>query len=615
MNGTLIRKEISEHGLATAALLAFLGFCSLLISVYVWLLEAGSILDGHRLFMACFVVLAAFFVTGRLVAREYRGQTQLFLEALPVTRPAMISVKLGLGWLVLSAVSLLNLFWLAFWGSSHEPITSQFLTILTLRTLGFVSFVYLATFMMSMLGRYKIPLYLIFLITLTVFLRITGFELDRFGPVGLIWDRMEYEHELVPWHQLGTTGAICIGLVVLIYGLALVREGALAGMLAEKMSQREKMFITACIMASLTATTLADKFAAPEPFELFDMQVAQVGSAQVATSTTTELSQYLAEQLNEVVEYLHIEHPPKVWVTDRKDLDVHRFERAELKDHRSLLLRANIQHSQFDRQALAAFMIHEFLDVHTQGRVKTEAKMWYWDGFGQYWMNRSSLGKDDNQISLRAAVAFHDQPLTEEQIVKWRQYRRAVGDDLAQATAAVGLDCLKRQCGDEAAQSLLVKLFQGNVGNDLRATWFEMRNSNSRLFSRLTSSTYRQFMQSWRSELTAKTEAQRTMIAALPKPDGKLELVQGESVSQLHYALDESKATAPPVALLYVRLKPFEVEPPPYEIQRVDINVDSPSGEVDELLERGTAVLATLRLFDEQLGCERISGWKVFKVQ
>ncbi len=39
---TLIRKEFSEHGLLIGVLLTFLGCCSLLLSLYVWLVESGA---------------------------------------------------------------------------------------------------------------------------------------------------------------------------------------------------------------------------------------------------------------------------------------------------------------------------------------------------------------------------------------------------------------------------------------------------------------------------------------------------------------------------------------------------------------------------------------------
>ncbi len=619
MMRTLIGKEISEHWIPTCVLLAFLGFFSLLISAYVWLLEAGSILDGHRLFLSVFAALAALFLTQRLVTREYRAQTQLFLEALPVTRPAMITVKLLLGWSLLTIVSLVNLYWLAFLGSDDEPITLHFLVLLTLRTVGFVSFVYLITFVMSMLGRYKIPLYLAFFITLMVFLNTSGFELSRFGPIGLIWDRMEYENELVPWGQLQITLAACAGLLGLVYALALVREGALAGMLAEKMSQREKLFITACLLGGSGAITLAEKLATPEPFTLYDMHVAEVGRVQVATSTTEELSFYLAEQLEAVCEYLHIDHAPKVWVNDRKDLDVQRYERAELVDHRSLLLRANVEHPKFDRQAFAAFMIHEFLDVYTQGRMKTEAKMWYWDGFGLYWMSLRPEAKTNQPVRLRAAVAFHDQPLTEEHVGQWRQYRRAVGEDLASAAAAVGIAKLVEKCGAEQSQNLLAKVFEGDVGEDLRATWFEMRYSNRRLFSKWAPISYDTFVKGWLEELNAEAQLKANEIEKLPRPSGTVEMLKGQQKTQLHYSVDGTEINngeqpKPSIALLYVRLKTFEVEPAPHEIQRVDIDEQSPSGDVDELFDRGEVVLATLRIFDQKLGCERISGWKVYRV-
>ncbi len=516
-------------------------------------------------------------MTHRLVTREYRGQTQLFLEALPVTRPAMITVKLVLGWLFLTGVSLWNLGWLAFWGSDTEPFTPWFLALLTLRTLGFVSFVFLATFVMSMLGRYQIPLYLALFLGTATYLMISGTEFQRFGPVGLIGDRMEFENEKLPWDQAKITLILCAGLLFLIYLLALVREGALAGMLAEKMSQREKVFISVCLLAGMASISLVEKFTPPEPFELFGMRVAEVGRVRVAVSKSQELADYLGKQLDEVCEYLQIETPPKIWVTERVDLDVHRFERAELSDRSSVLLRGNLLHPNFNREAFAAFMIHEFLDVHTEGRVKTEAKLWYWDGFGTYWVHRQAMDQADNLIALRAAVAYHDHPLSASQVQQWRYYRRAVGEDLAQATAAYGIACLMKQCGEESTRPLLTKLFEGNVGADFRATLFEWYHSNNRLFGKYTSHTYNTFIEGWIEALAQEANMQQPKIKSLTQPPGQLELIPLDGMLQLRCNLEDVGPNLKfPISILYVPLKPFQVEPAPHEIKRLDIPVPKP---------------------------------------
>jgi hypothetical protein len=99
MNRALLLKELSHHGPAVLWLAAStLAAISVLLSV-ANLMEGGSAYDGLRTFLRYFAPVLTAVLCHRLVVLEYQGQTQLFLEGLPLSRTRMLVVKylFGLG--------------------------------------------------------------------------------------------------------------------------------------------------------------------------------------------------------------------------------------------------------------------------------------------------------------------------------------------------------------------------------------------------------------------------------------------------------------------------------------------------------------------------------------
>ena len=124
---TLLRKEVRQHWLP---FLALAGLCLLALGGMVaWLMRASqvaSVFEPVRIFLMIGVPLAAAITCGRLVVAEYQAKTQLFLEALPVSRIHMVLVKFAFGLLALLAMVLTTLAVAAVAGRRQEAMTGQF---------------------------------------------------------------------------------------------------------------------------------------------------------------------------------------------------------------------------------------------------------------------------------------------------------------------------------------------------------------------------------------------------------------------------------------------------------------------------------------------------------
>lgn len=98
MSGTLPRKELRQHWWAflIVGVTSALG-CLMILGMTVTQGQAGSPFAGLSLFVMLNGTLAALVLCHRLVAVEYHAKTQLFLDALPVSRWRMVTIKYCLG--------------------------------------------------------------------------------------------------------------------------------------------------------------------------------------------------------------------------------------------------------------------------------------------------------------------------------------------------------------------------------------------------------------------------------------------------------------------------------------------------------------------------------------
>ncbi|MGZ3458778.1 MAG: hypothetical protein ACXU86_09750, partial [Archangium sp.] len=92
MSGALLRKEWREHRGSWLLLhVLFVLLLVLLLLAEAQYAEKGSLFELLRVPSVLLATAGALFVAHRLVVREYGQRTQLFLEALPLSRARILA--------------------------------------------------------------------------------------------------------------------------------------------------------------------------------------------------------------------------------------------------------------------------------------------------------------------------------------------------------------------------------------------------------------------------------------------------------------------------------------------------------------------------------------------
>src|SRR5688572_14199400 len=321
----LVRKELRQHRLP-------FGFLATILMVSAMAVLAGhyvrgqssSVFTGLSLFLQIALPAAAMLICGRVVVAEYRAKTQLFLEALPLQRWRMVAVKYVFGFIVLLTVVAAPVAaggWLL---SGHEAMTPQFAAILASRVIMTAWCWYAFFFTTGLLGRYRWPLLILIVFVAMGLDSMTVWEINRFGPFELLNDRFGAERDEFPIKAMGEVLAIAGGMTGLAFVLALVREGNVSALMAERMSHREKVLVAVVLLGAVAAFSLLEEQRRKPPYDLTGAAVAKGPGTLVKVAGPRRPAELLAKEVNaelaELRDYLGIDAFPTVLVTHRVDL-------------------------------------------------------------------------------------------------------------------------------------------------------------------------------------------------------------------------------------------------------------------------------------------------------
>ena len=622
MKLSLVRKELQEHavgflllGLSLAAVLALV-----VVGARVGHQERGP-LDALRSYVVLATLMGASVVNQLLITREYSGRTQLFLETLPIPRRTILLTKLGLGLaitlgtLVPAVAACAALAW------SPLAMDPRFLLILAARALAFGLFGYAFFFAFSFLGRYRFPCLILATVALAYVAEATDVVLERAGPFALLDGTFASERAVAPSEHLLWTLGLSAFLLAVGLLLGLQREGSVAALLAQSMSQREKAFVAVIIVSSMVAVAALEGRRQKEPFDLKDAVEVHGSGARVELSPASlpagrELAERVHGELVELTEYLGAPALPPVFLTARRDLDPFRFERGRVGEAEGLLVRLRYPAEPWSDEPLAAWVVREALATHTRGRALREPGRWLLDGIGLYWARRSAAGQplsSTPDLTLRALYGTPD-GVSKQTVDRWLRFREHVGEDVASAVAWSGLATLARQVGPERVQRLLRATLGARPDKDVRAVWSAWRSPFARTFERETGVGYDAFLTRWRADLEAERSLQAQRLARVPRLEGALRVAPlSGGTRRLSYASRISPPTADgtPVHFRYAQLPLFDTELAPDTIRSEDRFAPLPDDtELPGTWARGARLAWTVALRSEELGCEVISGWQ-----
>jgi hypothetical protein len=477
----------------------------------------GGGFDSVRLLLLFFFPLACLVLGQLLIASEFRQKTQLFLDGLPLPRWRMLAVKFGLGFLLMLLAAVMALAYVTWSARGTEAITLRFAALLLAKSSGWTAFLYTLCFAHAFLGRYRLFFGVAVLAGL-VYCSILDLPIAEFGPFALIDFRFAYERFTWPTTALAITAGFVLLLTAVGFSLGLVRDATVAALLAEKMSAREKVFLTLCSLVVLFVSgEVYDRRKTFTPVQMPGAAEARHGAVHVLASAAVDApsreetaalqrtADAVAAELGALTDYLGCNSYPPIFIVHRRDLAAKDLVHGDLKWEQGLLVRANLTAKDFKIDALQEWLLRESLGVHTSGLADRERNAWAFDAL-QWWWPRSQHG---TRTALDEAVQVeHATPtlpaFTPAEIRTWFSVRKTIGEDKADALAGSSLAVLAARHGLAGVQRFFTARFGGAEPNDVRAWWHDLIRPTPVRLRAATGVNEETVAADWRAAMTAR---------------------------------------------------------------------------------------------------------------
>ncbi len=575
---SLLAKELSHHKWALLGLLVLIAM-SFAVLVFKAFSNARTLtlFSASGGFLYVMIPLCAIVLGNRLVVSEYFGRTQLFVEALPIPRWQMVTVKYLIGLVFLQGMMGLNLFAVGILAARSEPVEFLFVGKLMLRAATFIYCIWSFLFLMGFLGRLRFPIYICCALALGYIESSTQLRIGEFGPFVLANpDRFGLERYDLPMVAMIQTLFVGTGILLLAYGVALIREGSIAEILAHRMSQREKAVVAVLMLSLVLALYVLDRRTEKAPFEFTETAVVRSDSLPIAIlyghSTRQEhalkLIKYLERVFGELKTTLRIEKLPPIRVAYFSTLDADVYQPGRIKDADGILVRANFTAKKWSDSDFTAYLVHQILSHTTKGRAVFEPKHWLLDGFSVWWateqLEQSRRLEARDKFMLRALFATRNLPLYIQQIEHWTLYQEKLGPRMSSAVAYSGIKYLEQTKGKAAVLELARAVLSRRPPRDARETIYEMFNSMSEIFSRSTGLKWTRFVADWSAWLQDRShirqELEQRLLDITPMNGiiwlEKTKLGIRDIVYQ--FQLPGSSNTDSTCSLVHVALSPYE---------------------------------------------------------
>ncbi|MEM1441240.1 MAG: hypothetical protein AAGF67_02790 [Verrucomicrobiota bacterium] len=504
MIGTLVRKEIQQHGVWLAILLP-ITLLVFLIIVFASLANGtgGGVFSGIGWGLNWFLIIPTYIVCHLLIASEFRSRSRIFLEGLPLSRLRLVVVKasfaLGLG--IALAVGAVLTGVMASAGS--EAISPKFLGILFSSASLWAVFLVSFSFFLSFLGRYKIFVIIAIFLGMAVITSNAPFPMSAFPPFGLI-HRFGFERDVWPLEDLWQTALISAGFLGAGFTIGLAREGSVAALLGEVMSYREKMLLGAGLAIVFFAISpflenKAEPFRIPgaveESFEGLDVFVSPEDIDR-PIDKEVELASFLAREIAKRRDWLGIpvDDFPDIYVVENTGLEEEMIDWERVDGDRVVLMYAGYREPDFSRAKLLAYTMSVALSVHTFGRADQEHRWWLVCGIEGLWEMEFA---DEEMVKKRERVALDtidEHGFSVERLMGRDLYADEAGWREADAVAWMSFRYLEETVGEEKVQELIRETVTRKVTRkDSRPSWREAIQNVPRVFRRTTGLSLEEF--------------------------------------------------------------------------------------------------------------------------
>jgi hypothetical protein len=610
----LLKKEAAQ---SWGALIALFVLMWLVVGVN-WLAVdhdavAPSPLEAVARGLMLYLPIAGLILGHRIVVLEYHGRTQRFLEALPIQRHHMVLAKYLFGLTVLFGLCLTAFAVSA--GFSGEA-TGRFLGLLALRYFAHSAALWSTLFAMGLLGRFRLAAYVALATALYLLDGVTPFELSRFGPVTLVDPMLlVYERTDFPARALLESAGVALGFLAVALGLALVREGTTAEVLARRASQREKSALALFVIASLVIASVVEAKKPKTPFAFSSSTV--VRGARSDTSIMYGLSELaphahkLAAELDTLVtrleQELGIDDYPPIRVAHSSVTAAREIRNKFLPDADGIFLEFDLGERAF-LVPLLYEAAHAGLIWTTDGQAAFEPQHWLLDGYSTF-VAAEQVPEVRERLWLAALVATRHAEIDAERLLAWEQILERLGEQLANALAFALVDELVTRHGRDTLRRLARTLLAQHSATALGA-WLERRREPPLVgLERIVGRPWQEVVEQWLAALERRRgePAWAARLSELTSPRAQLELNEDGAALSIDYEL-AGPASAEPreCALRHQALAPYDLSTGESSLEREEIEwaarVPRVSGRLRGRYGSGQRVLVALECWVPRLG-------------
>ncbi len=525
--------------------------------------------------LLAFIALAIGYL---LVTQEYYGGTQRFIEALPIRRGYMVSVKYSIGLLAVGLIAF------CVWGystnvaSAHEPIGLRFATIMATRLAAYIFVLWSCVFAFSLLGRWRIPLVGAAIMMVVFVNSQTSLELSRLGPFALI-DRELFSAERQQFPRAEIAASVMLGVLALSFAmlLARTRDGSYVESLAVPMSTRDRSFLFVIIVAGIGLIVWFDPATDEQDFAFTDSHVIVRGNLEVAylepqfEQDAIALADYLAKPLASLEALIPLGGEPfKTRISLSPVAKPWDFELQLGSRQQGIRVDANFERvPAWNRADFGMHLIHELLATASSSRLLLEPAHWLLDGFAAWWMEHGKqaappLEAPATDFFTLAMYAAEINNIDATMLRQWDTSADRLGDTLGLALAYSGWRVLEEVAGRETALRLAKAEFQCPFYGDLRDWWLDWRRPFPRRFESATGMPWPVFVSRWaaRIEQVASRTQNASVLAKLPRVEfSATGEVDGSNQRVLNFGLELAEAlpTAMSCVALHRKLPAYNI--------------------------------------------------------
>ncbi len=587
----LASKELRQH---LGLLLWILAFTALItwMLLQIQSLSGGglSYLSVTSIFANPVLVIIAFVLGQRVITAEYYGQTQRFIEALPIQRSDIHWVKYWVGFaflLVAFSVAWLGLLAAA---KGSEPISAKFVGLMYLRMSAYVFALWSLVFAFSLLGRMRVPLIAAAAFATWMVNMYTSFEMDRFGPLALMdIDLFAFARSTVPARHLLETMVFGGTVLLLSMWMARARDGSLMETLATPVTSRAKGFLIALGITAIGVGTYFGPEPEAEPFAYSSPYVLADGNVEIAylrselESDARRLLQYVLERTTA----LDAIAPPAesgemVRITYDPSLVASTFETQMTDPIEGVVVKTNFQSTpEWDELYFGAYLFHHVVAARKDRRLYLEPYHWLLDGFARWWAAYGDLTDAPTDswfdpIMLEALHVARDTELSTELLRDWDTTSDIFGDTGAMTIAYSAFRILQEELGTEGLLDFVRSEFARPTYGDVRDWWIDWRDPLPERFLRATGMSIATFSELWKNRMTMLGEATiyREALDAIAKSELVIESdVSGQGLRSLQYTLklDRPLPTGSKCTALHTRLRSYDMPVGRAMFREVDI--------------------------------------------